>query len=283
MGEGDRPEGPRSPQVEDRTRPAGQAARALLVALAAATGLGLMTDSLWRSSATYDEVMYLQVAARWWRTGDQTRITRAGHAALILEAPAGPGALVARSPGLRRLDRRPGRASKPSSCPWHGRRQCGSGWRPSGWWSTGAAGCTGRARWCWRPGGSRSARTCWLTGRSSPWRSPILATITGMAFFFWQFLRTGSRRRVRRQRRRGRTGVLLQVHGGAHAADLRPAVADPTMDGRRAADLRGWPWPWPRVWPATRRSWASPTWSSRPGPRCRSAGGPAIIRRSTAS
>jgi hypothetical protein len=49
-------------------------------AVAAATflGLGLMVDSLWRSSATYDEVAYLQIASDWWRTGRQERITRMG-------------------------------------------------------------------------------------------------------------------------------------------------------------------------------------------------------------
>ena len=31
-----------------------------------------------QSSATYDEVAYLRVAARWWRTGDQAEITRMG-------------------------------------------------------------------------------------------------------------------------------------------------------------------------------------------------------------
>ena len=39
--------------------------------MAAVVGLGLMIDSLRQSSATYDEVAYLRVAARWWRTGDQ--------------------------------------------------------------------------------------------------------------------------------------------------------------------------------------------------------------------
>jgi 4-amino-4-deoxy-L-arabinose transferase-like glycosyltransferase len=41
-------------------------------------GLALLVDSLWRSSATYDEVAYLRIAARWWRTGDQQAITRMG-------------------------------------------------------------------------------------------------------------------------------------------------------------------------------------------------------------
>ncbi len=56
----------------------GRLSRAILVVLAAATGLVLMADSLMKSSATYDEVMYLSVASHWWRTGDQVRITRAG-------------------------------------------------------------------------------------------------------------------------------------------------------------------------------------------------------------
>src|SRR6187551_3666862 len=50
----------------------------LLVACAAAVGLALLADSLWCSSATYDEVTYLRVAARWWRTGEQESITRMG-------------------------------------------------------------------------------------------------------------------------------------------------------------------------------------------------------------
>ena len=42
------------------------------------TGLALLVDESYSSSATYDEVAYLRVAARWWRTGDQTEITRMG-------------------------------------------------------------------------------------------------------------------------------------------------------------------------------------------------------------
>ena len=48
------------------------------VVLAALVGLGLMADSLLRTSATYDEVTYLRIAARWWRTGEQGEITRMG-------------------------------------------------------------------------------------------------------------------------------------------------------------------------------------------------------------
>jgi hypothetical protein len=51
---------------------------ALCVAVAAVVGVLLVTDSLTRSSATYDEVAYLRIAARWWRTGNQELITRMG-------------------------------------------------------------------------------------------------------------------------------------------------------------------------------------------------------------
>jgi hypothetical protein len=45
---------------------------------AAVMGAVLILDSIRFSSATYDEVAYLRVAARWWRTGEQTEITRMG-------------------------------------------------------------------------------------------------------------------------------------------------------------------------------------------------------------
>ena len=49
-----------------------------LTALAALAGLALIIGESFATSATYDEVAYLRVAARWWRTGDQTDITRMG-------------------------------------------------------------------------------------------------------------------------------------------------------------------------------------------------------------
>lgn len=50
----------------------------LAVASAIAVGLALMADAIRHASATYDEVAYLRIAARWWRTGDQEAITRMG-------------------------------------------------------------------------------------------------------------------------------------------------------------------------------------------------------------
>lgn len=49
-----------------------------LTALAVLVGMALSIDTIFNSSATYDEVTYLEVAARWWRTGDQSAITRMG-------------------------------------------------------------------------------------------------------------------------------------------------------------------------------------------------------------
>ena len=50
----------------------------LVVLASAALGLGLIVDAAGRSSATYDEVTYLKVGARWWRTGEQATISRMG-------------------------------------------------------------------------------------------------------------------------------------------------------------------------------------------------------------
>ena len=49
-----------------------------LAAFAAIVGGVLVLHAAKSSSATYDEVTYLRVAARWWRTGDQEAFTRMG-------------------------------------------------------------------------------------------------------------------------------------------------------------------------------------------------------------
>ena len=46
--------------------------------LAGIVGLALVGHSAWISSATYDEVTYLKTAAHWWRTGEQSPISRMG-------------------------------------------------------------------------------------------------------------------------------------------------------------------------------------------------------------
>jgi 4-amino-4-deoxy-L-arabinose transferase-like glycosyltransferase len=57
---------------------AGSSVWGLLTAAALVVGLTLLVDTVSKSSATYDEVAYLRVSSRWWRTGDQSEITRMG-------------------------------------------------------------------------------------------------------------------------------------------------------------------------------------------------------------
>src|SRR6185437_12677365 len=78
MREGTRPmESPEATAAPVRMR-FGRMAPAVLVAMAAAVGLGLMIDALARSSPTYDESLYIRSACRWWRTGDQSRLSWGG-------------------------------------------------------------------------------------------------------------------------------------------------------------------------------------------------------------
>ena len=62
------------PRIASKTSPVWW----VLICAAAVVGLTLLLDSIRWSSATYDEVAYLRVAARWWRTGEESEITRLG-------------------------------------------------------------------------------------------------------------------------------------------------------------------------------------------------------------
>ena len=64
---------------------------------------------------------------------------------------------------------------------------------------------------------------------------PILATMTGMAFFFWEFLRTGDRRAFVASAAVGGPGVLVQVHGRRPAADLRDSCGCSSGGGTATA------------------------------------------------
>lgn len=63
-----------APQVADASRSWWIAA----VPGAALVGLALLVGPIRASSATYDEVAYLRIAAAWWRTGEQEEIGRMG-------------------------------------------------------------------------------------------------------------------------------------------------------------------------------------------------------------
>ena len=71
----------------------------VLVCAAAVVGLTLLLDSIRWTSATYDEVAYLRVAARWWRTRRADRDHSHGLAPHILEVAASACALDARPAG----------------------------------------------------------------------------------------------------------------------------------------------------------------------------------------
>jgi hypothetical protein len=60
------------------------------VAGAAVIGLVLMSAQAWAQSATYDEVTYLKVGARWWRTGAQDEITRMGSPLIFWKLQQAP-------------------------------------------------------------------------------------------------------------------------------------------------------------------------------------------------
>ena len=64
---------------------------------AVVVGLLLLNDTIGQSSATYDEVLYMEVAARWWRTGAQESITRVGSPLMFWK--------LQQAPVLWRLDR----------------------------------------------------------------------------------------------------------------------------------------------------------------------------------
>jgi hypothetical protein len=69
---------PNSREMHPGSTPGAFSAWHWLTLLAVLVGLALSVDAIFQSSATYDEVAYLRIAARWWRTGDQTEITRMG-------------------------------------------------------------------------------------------------------------------------------------------------------------------------------------------------------------
>jgi hypothetical protein len=161
--------------------------------MAAVAGLALMVDSLWRSSATYDEVLYLQVAAHWWRTGEQDRITRVGSPLTFWKLQQGPM--------LWALDRL-------GYGPWIDNpvlfeAQLLPLMRTSALWiwlaALGLIACWSRRLY----GPSAMVLASWWFAMSPnllahgplvTMELPILAAMTAMSLLFWEFLRTGNRR-----------------------------------------------------------------------------------------
>jgi hypothetical protein len=162
------------------------------VLLAAICGLGLLIDGVGKSSATYDEVAYLRVAADWWRTGNQEGITRMGSPLTFWKLQQVPVLWALDHMGLRVLVDDP-----------IGHQQqllpLVRLWSLFIWlialvltaaWSRQLYGplAMAMAAWLFALGPNLLAHAGLVT-----MELPLVACTTGMSFLFWRFLQTGSR------------------------------------------------------------------------------------------
>lgn len=162
----------------------------ILVVLATMSGLGLMVDSLARSSATYDEVAYLQIAADWWRTGRQERITRMGSPLTFWKIQQAPVLWTLDRVGKRELVDRP-TENQAALLPI---ARLGSLWI----WGLALALTAAWARRQWGPWAMAFA--AWLFALSPnllahgalvTMELPLVAAMTGAFMLFERFLRNG--------------------------------------------------------------------------------------------
>jgi 4-amino-4-deoxy-L-arabinose transferase-like glycosyltransferase len=163
----------------------------LAVALAALCGLALLFDSLWRTSATYDEVAYLRVAARWWRTGDQDGISRMGSPLTFWKLQQVPVLWVLDHTGHRAL------VDDPIGCQQE-LLPLVRLWSLLIW----LAALLLTSAWSRQLYGPRAMATAaWLFafapnllahGGLVTMELPLLACTTAVFFLFWQFLQTGA-------------------------------------------------------------------------------------------
>ncbi|HEU5117875.1 MAG TPA: glycosyltransferase family 39 protein [Isosphaeraceae bacterium] len=164
-----------------------------LSALAVVVGFVLLFDSLWKSSATYDEVAYLKVACRWWRTGDQESMTRMGSPLTFWK--------LQQAPVLLGLD--PSGRGEWIDDPIRHQAQLLPLVRLGGLWIWLAAiGLT--LFWAGRLHGPRAmALAAWVFalepnllahGGLVTMEMPIVAGSALVGLLFWTFLRTGNRR-----------------------------------------------------------------------------------------
>jgi len=180
-------------QRAQHATPGRSAVWGLVVALAVLAGLALLVDASFSSSATYDEVAYLRVAARWWRTGDQSEITRMGSPLTFWKLQQVPVLWLLDHVGRRDwIDDPIGnqRALLPAV-------RLGSLWI----W---LVALVMTAAWSRRCHGSRAmALAAWLFalspnliahGALATMELPLVAGTTAMFWFFWRFLESDHRR-----------------------------------------------------------------------------------------
>jgi hypothetical protein len=163
-----------------------------LTALAAIVGLVLIAQESFASSATYDEVAYLRIAARWWRTGEQAEITRMGSPLTFWKLQQVPVLWVLDHTGHRDWVDNP-IDHQQQLLPW---ARLGASWI----W---LAGFGVTVVWSGRSYGARAmALAAWLFALSPnllahgalvTMELPLVATTTVMSYFFWQFLETNRR------------------------------------------------------------------------------------------
>jgi hypothetical protein len=157
------------------------------------TGLALVVQASYRCSATYDEAAYLRVASRWWRTGDQSEITRMGSPLLFWK--------LQQAPVLWALDRT-GHGGWIDDPAGHERELLPLVRVSSSWLWLLAFGLT--AAWSGRSYGPRAmALAAWIFalspnliahGALATMELPLVAAATAMFWFFWRFLETSRRR-----------------------------------------------------------------------------------------
>jgi hypothetical protein len=158
-----------------------------LTALAAMVGLALLIDTARASSATYDETAYLRIAARWWRTGDQSEITRMGSPLLFWKLQQAPVLWVLDRLGRREWVDDPS-AHERELLPW---MRIGASWV----WLLALSMTAG---WSGRLHGPRAmACAAWLFALSPnliahgalvTMELPLVACTTAIFWLFWQFL-----------------------------------------------------------------------------------------------
>jgi hypothetical protein len=161
-----------------------------LVCAAGLVGLSLLMDSICWTSATYDEVAYLRIGARWWRTGEQAEITRMGSPLTFWKLQQVPVLWVLDRVGRRDLIDDP-IAHQQELLPLV---RGGALWI----WLASLVLC---AFWSRRLYGPRAmALSAWLFvlspnliahGGLATMELPLLAASTAMLFLFWSFLNTG--------------------------------------------------------------------------------------------
>jgi 4-amino-4-deoxy-L-arabinose transferase-like glycosyltransferase len=165
----------------------------LALALAAvALGLSLILDAIRASSATYDEVAYLGLAARWWRTGHQSEITRMGSPLLFWKLQQVPVLWLLDLTGRGALIDDPiGRQAELLPLV-----RSGALWI----WLTALCLCALWSRLLYGP--RAMAAAAWLFALSPnllahgglvTMELPLLACTTGMLLLFWTYLARGGR------------------------------------------------------------------------------------------